>query len=564
MTTEQFITTGYLPEELLPAFTSEDLSTVVAEVLTKIDVLDPITGKRNTPSKPLQFSIPKVGAYRRHLSIPNPLYYIRICKTIADNWTAIYAHTEKSQLSMSRLQVGKVRAIAKPVFDDLINERIIRSAGSRYLLKVDISRFYNSIYTHSIPWALHTKPVAKIHRKRTPYFGNALDEDCRKLQDGQTIGIPIGPDASRVISEVILSSIDQILIKKLPSFKGVRIIDDYYLYFKSLGEAELARAIVHQTLKDYELELNPNKDTIVAIPEVMESIWYKDLKAVRFSGEAIKQRKELIAFFDSAFYHAKHFPEDTVLSYAISKIRATIFSEKNLIILQSLLLNSIVYESRTIALLAEILISYHDKKHKLDLDGIKFALEQFIIFHSDLANEYEVSWALWTMKSLKLLLDEKVAKRLSNVTNSIVILVCLDMKRSALIPKGLDTKLWKTFLTKDNLYTEHWLLAYEAKRNGWLKTPDSYLDTDPFFKILKDKKVKFYKENKVINTSKVKVSSGLASLAQHKDYDKLFLDLFSNPKGDKIKGFEPGDIKDTKLRKVLPKRTTRLKDDEQF
>jgi hypothetical protein len=525
MTIDKLITTGFLPEELLPVFTSEDLLKVIEDVLSQIDVLDPIVGKKKAPSKSLHFTIPKVGGYRRSLSIPNPLFYIRISKTISDNWEDILAHTEKSTLSMSRLHIGTARAIAKPVFDELIQERIIRSAGSRHLLKVDISRFYNSIYTHSIPWALHTKSVAKIHRKRAPYFGNALDEDCRKLQDGQTIGIPVGPDTSRVISEIILCSIDQILVEKLPEFKGVRIIDDYYLYFKSLGDAELARAVVHQTLREYELELNPNKDTIIDIPEVMESIWYKDLKAVRFSIDSIKQRKELIAFFDKAFYHAKQFPEDAVLSYAISKIRATIFNEKNLIILQSLLLNSLVHESRTISLLAEILISYHGKKHKLDLNSIQFALEQFVDFHCDMNNEFEISWSLWTMKSLKLQLGTKTAEKLSRVSNAVVALVCLDMKRSKLIPKGLNTVLWKSFLTPENLYTEYWLLAYEAKRNGWLKTKENYLDSDPFFSLLKNKKVRFYKENKTINTSKVKVASGNPSVAQFKFYNDVIDEL---------------------------------------
>lgn len=522
MTIDDLITKGFLPEELPPVFTSEDLSKVLREIIPQIDILDPLIGKKRLPSKALHFSIPKVGGYRRNLSVPNPLFYIRLSKTISDNWAEIYKHTEKSTLSMSRLKLGSSRAIAKPIFDELIQERIIRSAGSRHLLKVDISRFYNSIYTHSIPWALHAKPIAKIHRKRTPHFGNALDEDCRKLQDGQTIGIPVGPDTSRVISEIILSSIDQILIKKLPSFKGVRIIDDYYLYFKNLGDAELARAIVHQTLREYELELNPNKDTIISIPEVLESLWYKDLKAVRFSPDATKQRKELIGFFDKAFYHAKQQPDDAVLSYAISKIRATIFNEKNLVILQSLLLNSIVHESRTIHLLSEILISYHEKKHKFDLKGIKFGLEQFIDFHCEMNNEFEISWALWTMKSLKLKLNSKIAVKLSKINNSIISLVCLDMKRAKLIPKGLNTALWKSVLNKENLYSEHWLLAYEAKRNGWLKTADNYLDDDPFFSILKKKKVKFYKENKTINTTKVKVASNAPSVAEYKSDEDAF------------------------------------------
>lgn len=327
------------------------------------------------------------------------------------------------------------------------------------------------------------------------------------MLDGQTIGLPVGPDSSRIISEIILSSIDQELESTLSQFKGVRIIDDYYLYFSSLSEVETARSVIHKALRGYELELNPRKETVIDLPELMETNWYKDLKTVRFSNDQKLQRKELIAFFDKAFFHAKRVPDDAVLSYAITKIRPTIFHEKNLILLQSLLLNSIVQESRTIALLAEILISYNASKHKLDLTSIKFALEQFIMFHCDLNNEFETSWALWTMKALKLSVTESTAKSLSGSSNSIVILVCLDLKQAGLIKKGLDTTFWTTMMTKEQLYSENWLLAYEAKLRGWLKTADNYLDLDPFFKVLKDKKVHFYKPMKTLDTSKVRVAA---------------------------------------------------------
>ena len=40
-------------------------------------------------------------------------------------------------------------------------------------------------------------------------FGNAIDFFfVRQGQDGQTIGIPVGPDTSRIISELILKLID--------------------------------------------------------------------------------------------------------------------------------------------------------------------------------------------------------------------------------------------------------------------------------------------------------------------------------------------------------------------
>jgi hypothetical protein len=174
-----------------------------------------------------------------------------------------------------------------------------------------------------------------------------------------------------------------------------------------------------------------------------------------------------------------------------------------------------VHESRTIHLLAEILFGYFKKGYQFDLKSLKFALEQFIKFHCDMDNEFEITWALWTMKSFKLILEPEIAKMLSQMSNSMIALICLDMRKSKLIPNGLDVNLWKSLLNKDSLYSEHWLLAYEAKVRRWLVTSDDYIEADPFFKILKGKRVRFYHENNILDTTKVKVALESPSLAQY-------------------------------------------------
>ena len=513
MTIKDLVKSGYFPEELLPVFSTEEL----ADSLPKIIPLLAKYIKKRPVSKLLPFSIPKAKGYRRNLSIPNPLQYIQLAKTIAENWDDIQAHTEKSKISISRLNPGGPRAIKKFKFDDFIDERLHRSVGSRYLLKIDITRFYNSIYTHSIPWAIHTKAVTKVERSRKIHFGNGLDQDCRNTQDGQTIGLPIGPDTSRIISEVILAAVDKVIQKSIPGLQGIRIIDDYYLYFKTIAEVEIARSIIHKTLHEYELELNPNKEAVIEIPEIIESNWYRELKGIRFSNDATKQRKELIAFFDVAFMYAKKNPEDAVLSYAISKIKPTIFKRVNTRVLVSLLVNALIQEPKIISQLSEILTSYDKSRHPLNKTLLSAALNEFILFHCLHNNDYEIAWALWTIKNLKLKLTKNTANQVSENRNSIIALVSLDLKRSGCIPAGLNTKIWRSMLTAENLYTESWLLAYEAKVKGWLRTADDYISTDPFFNQLKTEKVRFYNPKKKLDISRVKVSTSDSSVSGYED-----------------------------------------------
>ena len=81
----------------------------------------------------------------------------------------------------------------------------------------------------------------------------------RESQDKQTGGIPIGPDTSFVIGEVIGTALDLELQKNLPNLRGTQRMDDYYLYFDTVSEAETGLAILHGVAKQYELEINTQR-----------------------------------------------------------------------------------------------------------------------------------------------------------------------------------------------------------------------------------------------------------------------------------------------------------------
>jgi len=54
--------------------------------------------------------------------------------------------------------------------------------------------------------------------------------------------------------------------------------------------------------------------------------------------------------------------------------------------------------------------------------------------------------------------------------------------------------LWRKHMTSNALYSEHWLLAYEASVRGWL-TPVSgvdYIARDSYFSILANHEVRFF------------------------------------------------------------------------
>ena len=111
-------------------------------------------------------------------------------------------------------------------------------------IHLDISKFYNSIYAHAISWALITKKKSKElyrdEKKKKAFIKNGYDYECfenhiMQMQDKESFGVPIGPDTSYIIADILLSPIDKLLFSK--GFKFIRYIDDYY--FCAITESHL-------------------------------------------------------------------------------------------------------------------------------------------------------------------------------------------------------------------------------------------------------------------------------------------------------------------------------------
>lgn len=172
-------------------------------------------------------------------------------------------------------------------------ERVTCSAGARFVLYTDTSRFYPTIYTHSIPWALHGKNTAKAQMHDSALLGNILDQRVQATTGGQTLGIPIGPNSSLVVSELVACAMDKQLTDRVPDMYGLRHVDDYHLYFQRKGDAERALDALHSVVHDFELELNPNKTSIAELPEPIEPTWVSELKLYRFRPSVRSQRNDL-------------------------------------------------------------------------------------------------------------------------------------------------------------------------------------------------------------------------------------------------------------------------------
>lgn len=483
----KFINKGYFPKEVIPPFSTQDLSNNLEQIIDKIDNFSEKT------SRTYNFSIPKKTNFRRLLGIPNPLHQIKLSKLLSDNWNELKEFVDRSHISLSTPQIGDERALDRNKgLSDIPYERATNSIDARYMLRTDISRYYSTIYSHSISWAIHSKEIAKKNRFSDDLIGNLIDISVRNTTSGQTLGIPIGPDTSLLIAEIIGTAMDLKIKNRIDELKGFRYVDDYYLYFSSLSKAESALFKLHKIMKEFELELNQSKTKIVELPKPLEKKWVSELRQYSFRDNSKSQKRDLFNYFNKVFEYANTFPNDYVIKYSLARIKYEEIAEENWELFESLLLKATLKEPSVLSTTSTILSKFKNKGYPLNLDKIKSTINQIIIYSSKLDHSYEIAWSLWLCKVLQIEIDEKISKLLSKISDNIVVLITLDLYHEGLINGNLDLDNWNSLLKKEELYRENWLLVYEAGIKNWLDTGDDFINNDPFFKELKDLGVEFY------------------------------------------------------------------------
>jgi len=515
LTTKDLIQYGYFPPELPPSFQTIEFGKFATTIPSKRyeewqDEWYQINKKTNrSESKCVNYSVPRYKNLRRILNIPHPFYQMILCNHIEKNWKKIEQHIKKSPISITRpifpIQRTKKESRSFDQIKHTINnaqEIALRSTEFSFALKTDISRYYPTLYTHSISWALHGKDEAKKKRNSSSLYGNNLDKWVRSTRDGQTLGIPIGPDTSIIISEILTTAVDIELEHRIGKLHGLRVIDDYLLFFKERHECEEALASLHEIFKEYELEMNPIKIQILELPYVLEPSWLPEIRLFHFRvaenplNNYSVQRSDLINYFSRVNEFCKIFPDANIMKYAIKRIHNIQIFEDNLPLFESLLLKSTLTQSSCIANVAAILMENQNKKYADKKGRMDRTLSELIRIHSKYSNHYEIAWALWLAKEFKIDIDKSLYPCLSKQDNPIIVLLTLDLRDQGLISEKIDDSHWVKFLSKDQLYDDHWLFAYEVAYRDWIPTSIDYLESDPFFQALKENDISFYDTTK--------------------------------------------------------------------
>lgn len=261
---------------------------------------------------------------------------------------------------------------------DVEQESINKALEFKYLFTTDIANFYPSIYTHSIPWAIHTKTVAKQARGDNSNLGNRIDTALRKMSWGQTNGIPQGSILMDFIAEIILGYADESLGEKLTNegitdYHIIRYRDDYRVFTNSKEDAEKIARYLTVILQKLGLQLNASK-TSLSEDIIFNSMKPDKKEALMLFGKTVAGTTIQKTLLKLAIFSRKHKNSGQLNKYLakISKrLERTKKLKENVRPIVSIIADMMVNNPRTFAscalVLSNVLKFIEDNDEKIEL-----------------------------------------------------------------------------------------------------------------------------------------------------------------------------------------------------
>jgi Reverse transcriptase (RNA-dependent DNA polymerase) len=248
----------------------EDLANLAFEFSKRVAKVDRKTAKR---------LIDELPVFSERLLLPTGSAGFRITTKIHPFWNVYFnglgiSIAEALQPKRSaRAHSYKFIPEGSGLFDRDASWRAFREASladcqaqadTAIVVQTDISSFYEHVSHH------------RIENMIDALFGEAsnvaiqIDRFLRKFASGRSFGLPVGGQCSRILAELLMTSIDSSL-----TVNGIvwrRYVDDFVLITANQSEAYRALSVLSHALADYGLTLNRTKTIILTAKHYVDYV----------------------------------------------------------------------------------------------------------------------------------------------------------------------------------------------------------------------------------------------------------------------------------------------------
>jgi hypothetical protein len=488
---QTLLSRGYFPKELPPAFFTLNFANYAVSTAgrAKLTAYKPVSNFTQC----VEFRLALPGSEKRQLHIPHPFSFAVLAGLTAKHFSRLLRKAGRSKFSRSRpiYSASRTRALRPRVApSSLAQERATIRAGSRFVVKADVNQFYPSLYTHAVGWAIDPKLRKKINWTNTKLVGKKFDQALMNMQGKISQGIGIGHDVSFLLGEIVLAEVDRSL--SLAPDKCYRWYDDYEIACDTAEEADRVIDQLSRALQNFNLRLNWRKTRAEKLPAQSQDEWQHELASE--SGRRFKSANDMVEFFDAAFRLHKKQPDAPVLLYALGLLfKVSHPSEWVARVGQSCVTQALIGEpgcaQKAFALLSFWALNGVPLDHAL----LRRSVEQLVLRHSGIDFSSDVAWSLAFCIERQIQLGKKAAKTLSILTDDCIAIQALHAHADGLLPQGFSKIAIAKGIANEDLEGEHWLLAYEAARHGFLPGPVGIVKANPLFADFLARGVTFYR-----------------------------------------------------------------------
>ena len=261
------------------------------------------------PTTPYKFNVAKSVDDARTLGIPHPRSQLAIVEFYEQYNALMSYHANRSTVSIRRphrlsritfakdplhaqlrkswgfgeIEVGQGYEVFRSYFVHHQYNNIYKFFESDHMQdlerryahvgRLDVARCFESIYTHSIEWAVVGKHATKKllelgNPKHRSSFAERFDVLMRRFNDNETHGILIGSEVARVFAEILLQSVDlsiearlsRVGLKRGVDYDIARFVDDYFLYFNDPKGFPMLKDAVRAETRAVGMFLNDKKE----------------------------------------------------------------------------------------------------------------------------------------------------------------------------------------------------------------------------------------------------------------------------------------------------------------
>lgn len=237
----------------------------------------------NVTRNNIKFFAPKSNLKWREFSLIHPNNYQMVCENLSknDNYyrlmcqladgTNIFSYS----IPLPYLNHQQRSGCQIKQWSELQKDISIYASDYPYILIVDISNCYHTVYTHTLEWASASVGLKNV--------GDKLDISIRRGQKNRTHGLPVGPRITDYLAEIVLCMIDREIEKTTRDtlFIGGRFRDNYFILCKSEADAQKLVKTISICLREYHLVLNDDKTEIIKTNSYLNDAWRIDHNIIK-------------------------------------------------------------------------------------------------------------------------------------------------------------------------------------------------------------------------------------------------------------------------------------------